>query len=89
MISIIGIEYRKPAQSGIRVPGPPHQLDSIIGGRALRVRGLDGLRVIDSSIMPTLIGGNTNAASIMIGAKGASMILDRGAAASVKATLAA
>lgn len=57
-------------------PGPDSVLDP-----QLRVRGVDGLRVCDTSIMPTLISGNTNAPAMVIAMNAADIILNKDQAA--------
>ena len=48
---------------------------AVLDGR-LRVRGVEGLRVIDASVMPTITSGNTNSPTLMIAERGAEMIIE-------------
>jgi choline dehydrogenase len=52
----------------------PDPADAVVDDR-LRVHGLDRLRVIDASVFPSITSGNTNAPTIMVGEKGADLVL--------------
>ena len=56
-------------------------------GPDLRVHGLDGLRVIDASVMATIVSGNTNAPTVMIAEKGADLVVGRAALPPSSATV--
>ena len=64
--------------------GPASDPSAVVDDQ-LRVHGIDGLRVIDASIMPMMISANLNASALMIGEKGADLV--RGKAAPDPATL--
>jgi len=59
--------------------GPATDVRAVVDDQ-LRVHGLEGLRVVDASTMPTMLSANLNAATLMIAEKASDMILGRPAA---------
>jgi choline dehydrogenase len=53
----------------------PDATTAVVDAR-LKVHGIEGLRVIDASIFPSVTSGNTNAPTVMVGVKGAAMVIE-------------
>jgi choline dehydrogenase-like flavoprotein len=85
-------EYVRRTAAGVHHPASTCRMggdpESVVDPE-LRVRGVANLRVVDASIMPTLIAGNTNAAVVMIAEKGADLILGQPPPAPIDAAHAA
>ena len=56
--------------------GPADRIDSVVNDQ-LCVHGIEGLRIADASIMPTILSANLNAGALMIGEKAADMLIAR------------
>jgi choline dehydrogenase len=70
------MEFVKRAAQTVYHPTSTCAMGSVVDSQ-LRVMGVEGLRVVDASVMPTITRGNTNAPTIMIAEKAADLILER------------